>query len=162
MSDPRAMLRTLIAATAAWQGLLGVEEEENAAELAADRIYLGGSYGEDANVFPHLAIGGTVVGDVLADGCVARHGELSVMLFVEYEGDLAAEGGPIHAASSALWSEVLVPLQNAVLALQGTVVDGVSYLILRGFEWDYQVLLDVREQYRVWRCQAVARWGIPG
>lgn len=155
MTDPRVKLKELIAATSAWQGMVGAEGED-AAEVAGARIFIGGADGEE--VLPHLVIGGTVTGDNVADGLVARHGELVVDLHVGYDEDVEAAGGPISAGATALWSTYLAPLEAGIMALQGTG----TYLILRSWDWDYQVLRDVREAERAWRVQGVAKWGIAG
>ena len=156
-SDPRQLMRTLIASTTAWQTLVGATGSTAEKITAGEaRIFLSGSEGSDALTYPHIVLNSTALADQVGDRCFAHYGEIYVSLFV------ALGSGDLDTESNNLWDTYLTPLRDAILDLQGVVTVSTSYIVLSSFEWDYQGLSPVEDQDDVWVCPAIARWGVRG
>lgn len=147
MTDPRAKLRDLIAATEAWQDATSTET----AGAAAAFIFLAGSEGADANTFPQIVINGTRSSASVGYGAVSHSGEFTVNLFVEVE-----DSTDLDVGSGDLWEDVLAPLQEQALALAGTG----THIYLQAWDWDYQGIAPEEDKEQVWIVPATVRWGI--
>jgi len=156
-SDPRQLMRTLIASTSTWQTLVGATgTTEQKIAAGAARIFLAGSEASDATTYPHIVLNSTALSDQVGDRCFAHYGEIYVSLFAELGTD------ELDTESNNLWDNVLVPLRDGILDLQGVVAASTSYIVLSSFEWDYQGLSKVTDADNVWVAPAIARWGVRG
>jgi hypothetical protein len=158
----------LLASTETWQDLVWASlppedppiaepTDEHLYTAALARIFYVASEGVAARAYPLIVIEGTVDSRQIADRTFAHFGELSVSLFIERDTE-----DDVTEQSADLLDEVLAPLRDDVLDLQGTndPESNESHIVLQTFNWDYQSIGPVQEDDKIWYAAARSDWGV--